>query len=403
MQLPSLGDQTTKQCNCPVGAADLVYDLRQKDGCSDCFYADVAHFSDILVAEIDLRAGAAIDGYRKYVQTELQERARSRGEYGMELLVLGMVIQRYGFAAQHTPRLTVDVARGLLWLRREIPGIKRSVDFLRTLVTHTFLMPKIGHTHSESFSLLELRNLIRWLQATGEFKQEAARLENWYSFLSKVERGDAIRWVQASVKLFRWFQAEAAASLGFYTDGVPLFLAGEHRRRGWREDQLLCAKEPVEYHMNMVAAEIINRGLRDDFASTRRRVLLVPGCLRGARAGKCLARVKDTDITCAGCDPTCTVNRITQGMRREGVEVFVVPHATGFSSWLKRWQLEPDCGVTAVACLLNILPGGFEMRARGIASQCLVLDYPGCQKHWQRKDIATALNETRLLQIVAAT
>ena len=87
-------------------------------------------------------------------------------------------------------------------------------------------------------------------------------------------------------------------------------------------------------------------------------------------------------------------------MKSLGVTVYLVPHSTGFSRWLERWQRVPGCGVTAVACLLNILPGGYEMRARGIASQCVPLDYPGCQKHWRRKGIVTSLNEDRLVQIV---
>jgi hypothetical protein len=88
-------------------------------------------------------------------------------------------------------------------------------------------------------------------------------------------------------------------------------------------------------------------------------------------------------------------------MRGLGAKVYLVPHSTGFSRWLERWQRQPDTGVAAVACLLNILPGGYEMRARGIASQCVPLDYPGCAKHWRRKAIATGLNEDRLVQIVA--
>ena len=38
-------------------------------------------------------------------------------------------------------------------------------------------------------------------------------------------------------------------------------------------------------------------------------------------------------------------------------------------------------------------PGGFDMRARGIASQCVLLDYPGCKKHWDREGIPTGVNE----------
>jgi hypothetical protein len=90
-------------------------------------------------------------------------------------------------------------------------------------------------------------------------------------------------------------------------------------------------------------------------------------------------------------------------MRELGVKVYIVPHASGFSRWLRRWQHEHETGVAAVACLLNILAGGYEMRARGIASQCVPLDYPGCQKHWRRMGIPTAVNEERLVRIVTGS
>jgi hypothetical protein len=93
---------------------------------------------------------------------------------------------------------------------------------------------------------------------------------------------------------------------------------------------------------------------------------------------------------------------MTRRMRSLGAKVYLVPHSTGFSRWLDRWQREPDTGVVAVACLLNILPGGYEMRARQIPSQCVPLDFPGCHKHWRSKAIATSLNEERLVQIVAS-
>jgi hypothetical protein len=77
-----------------------------------------------------------------------------------------------------------------------------------------------------------------------------------------------------------------------------------------------------------------------------------------------------------------------------------MPHTTGFSRWLDRWQREPEVGVAAVACLLNILPGGYAMRARRISAQCVPLDYPGCRKHWNSEGILTGVNEERLVRIV---
>jgi hypothetical protein len=88
-------------------------------------------------------------------------------------------------------------------------------------------------------------------------------------------------------------------------------------------------------------------------------------------------------------------------MRDLGATVYLVPHTTGFSQWLSRWQGKPEVGVTAVACLANILAGGYEMRARRVASQCVLLDYPGCRKHWSREGVPTDLNEERLVQIVS--
>lgn len=402
MQLPENSGQVTHTDGGCV-AVRLVYDLRT-GASSNRFYNQVARFSDRLLTVIDFRAAAIIDDYATYVQSEKREPPRSRGEYAIEFLLLGLLIRRYAGAAENTSAWAVHLARGLYFLRSLSRWIKPSADFLRAGVTRFLLLPKIGRLAGSDWQLLAgLPVLIRWLRATGEFEQEAARLENWRSFLGSLPQQEAHRCVEISTELFDWFQWDAAKELGPYTEGVPRFLAGEHRRRGLREDQISCAKQPVEYHLNMVAAEIMNRGLHDGFARAARRIVLVPGCLRGARASKCKARVKDTDITCAACDPTCNVNRITRRMRQQGIDVFIVPHSTGFSRWLERWQREPECGVTAVACLLNIVPGGLEMRARRIASQCVVLDYPGCKKHWDREGIPTAANEDRLVRIVTVS
>ncbi len=90
-------------------------------------------------------------------------------------------------------------------------------------------------------------------------------------------------------------------------------------------------------------------------------------------------------------------------MREVGATVYLIPHSTGFSRWLERWQREPDTGVVAIACLMNILPGGYEMRARRIASQCVPLEFPGCRQHWRQERLPTKLNEERLVRIVSPT
>ena len=161
--------------------------------------------------------------------------------------------------------------------------------------------------NGQLYSPDRLPRLIQWLEATGEFEQETIRLNNWRSFLRSLPREEAARCIESSVVLFDWFQREADKALGVYTQGIPRFLTAEYARRGCREDQIFCGKEPVEYHLCMVAAEIMNRGLRDDFSRTARKVVLMPACMRGAYASLCQARVSGVDIQCAACSPDCEV------------------------------------------------------------------------------------------------
>jgi hypothetical protein len=180
------------------------------------------------------------------------------------------------------------------------------------------------------------------------------------------------------------------------------FLKSTYAGRSSREDQIFCGRLPVEYHLGMVAAEVMNEGLRDDFQRKSRKVVLVPTCMRGAHSDTCKAVIRGLDMTCTGCDRDCAVHRITRRMRAEGIDVYIVPHASSFSRWLERWQNDPTVGVAAVACMMNILPGGYEMRTRGIASQCVPLDFPGCQKHWAEEAVPTSVNEERLVKIVTS-
>jgi hypothetical protein len=343
-----------------------------------------------------------IGNYAQHVQLKLREAERGREEYGLDLLVLGLVLARYLGAAESTPRWMVGLASELYWLRREAPWTKAGADLGRAALHRFFLGRNIGcKARSGPCTLSRLWRLTDWLQATGEFEQEIRRLNDWRSFLYTLPEAEANRWMGLSVEIFEWFECEAAAALSPYTAGVQDFLAGEHALRGMREDQIFCGRSPVEYHLAMLAAEMMNRGLKEQFDQKPNKVVLVPACMARQKADACRAQVSGPDMTCAGCDPACTINRIAGQMRRLGAEVYLVPHATGFSRWLARWQREPDTGVVAIACLMNILPGGYEMRARRIASQCVPLDFPGCKKHWRRDRLATGANEERLVEIVA--
>jgi len=336
---------------------ELVYDLRIDEQSSEHFYAEVAAFSERVVAEIERRAGPALDGYSRYVTTSLREAPRSRGEYALELLTVGMAIRLYGRVAASSPGWVIDLARGLFAARRRSPSLKPLADFLRAGLFQLFIRRKLDRPPGESahhperpggeIACSRLPRLIEWMQATGEFEQEWRRVDNFRSYWSQLPLNDAENWMAVSVALFDWFTSAADDALGRYTAGVIHFLETTYAARFWREDQIFCGRLPVEYHLGMVAAEVMNEGLRENFRSRPRKVVLVPGCMRGARTETCQAVIDGLDIRCRGCDPECAINRITRRMLDQGSEVYIVPHSTGFSRWLERWQNDPTVGVAA--------------------------------------------------------
>ncbi len=394
--------------------SNLVYNLRNGSCDSNAFYAETSRFAEKIVARIDDHAGPILDGYCRHLRVYIEEAPRSRGEYEVEFLTLGMALRRYETAAQALSGWVVTLAQFLILLRRNVPILKAPADWLRAKLSRHFFLPSILSSPEcyplarndveqpgPGSPLARLSRLIRWLGATGEYEQEALRLKNWRNYLATLTPENARHCMCAAIESFDDFACEAASTLGTFTEGVNRFLSGEYAHRRCREDQVFCGRPPVEYHLNMLAADVMNLGLQDSFKRTARKVVLVPACMRGAKAEVCKARIHGVDMTCMACDPNCAVNRITQRMRKLGARVYLVPHSSGFSRWLDRWERETGVGVTAVACMLNILPGGFEMRSRRIASQCLPLDYPGCKKQWDAKGIPTAINEDRLVRLIA--
>lgn len=373
----------------------LVYDLRAGESGSDNFYLTLAAFTDRVLSFIRRRSG-------HNAQVTLGESDGGSNGFELGLLTAGTMLRQYLGAAEQTPSWAAALARALFRLRNKLVWIKPPADLGRAILIRYFLAPykcsaaKPGALTPRRFSLL-----IRWMEATGEFEQVVLRLKKWRSFLDPMSRDDRESRLRASIEIAEWFEAAASEALGKYTPGVEQFLSGEYARRGLREDRIFCGSRVVEYHLAMVASEIMNRELRPGFAKTARRVVLLPACMRRKSASECHARVSGVDISCAACDSGCAINRITRKMREQNVVVYIVPHSTGFSRWLERWQSEPDTGVLAAACMLNILPGGYEMQSRHIASQCVPLDYPGCAKHWRKTALSTRLNEERLVRITA--
>lgn len=245
-----------------------------------------------------------------------------------------------------------------------------------------------------------LAHLFEWLLAAGEYDDELGRLCGWQVFLSSTaERAPAI--LRELAAFAEGFEANSRATLGAFTAPVDDFLRRVLFRRGAAEDTVQCSRARIEYHVNMVGAEILNRAWRKAFLACDRRVVVLPGCARRRSGTDCLAFRSETELRCRACSTDCSVAAATQVAARSGDEALAVVHGSDFSRFLASPSLAGgNVAIVGVACVPGLVGAGWRARAKGLPAQCVLLDSSACE-HWREDPEPTTLDLEELGRILA--
>jgi hypothetical protein len=378
----------------------LPYQLQNHPLGSDGYYRDVDAFADQVLEAMEASFGPWLDDFRSFVGAAGIETPRSRPEYGLELLMLGTLWRTVGGAALGAVPLPLYVSAGLAGVRR-VALFKAAADWGRGI-----LLTAWGNYPSRSApdaapTLAQLDKLLRWLRATGDFGQEVIRLRAWRTYLRRRTPEEAARILAGACDCAAWFARESAAVLGRYTPEVERFLAEEHSRYRFREDWVFCGRRREEYHLNMVGAALMNRAFRPEFLARPRQAVLLPACLRREPGGGCRAVRSALGWQCRECAAGCGVRQLTRLGRKYDFEVYFVPHESSlFARGVAAPEVRERLGVVGVACVLNLLSGGWKVKALGIPVQCVLLNYSGCPKHWLKEGLMTEINHRQLLKVL---
>lgn len=376
----------------PDGSAPFAYDISAAEG---EFYCALSDFTDDELTRIDDRIGGTVDRFIAFIMLCKKENLRSRNEYLLEPLIAGILWNEYSgrsrsAAASQLVRLSIYST-----FRSIHPALKRCCDakkgkLLTSMLNDPALDAPVPGTRS-------FRRFVRWLSATGEFTEEAKRLRHWAEFLDAQTADERREMLSQWSALAGAFASDAKYRLGRFTTGVERVRQNVPVQNFNRENRLFCGRSEPEYHMNMFAAEVMNREFRREFAAARHKVVLLPACMAHPEKGTCRAAAAGGAFTCTGCSASCRINILTRALEPYHVGISIIPHSSGFSRYLKSWA-GTGTALVGVACVLNLLRGGYEMRSLGIPSQCVFLDYSGCAKHWNGR--ATTLSASQLFHIL---
>jgi hypothetical protein len=346
------------------------YMLASENNSSRAFYNVLKHFTD----EVLERASAMPDTFFSlYNENEYSE----INDYILDVLILGVLYAEYGRSNLKFLSIKKYLLKFLFTLRK-YPGIKNRIDALRGKVAWKWLKPT---SFDSKISGYRLCKTIDFLVATSEYREEVSRITGLKNQLLDSTKKKSTKTLQTIVDFAFWFKRTAKSRLGKYTSGVETFLDRHHENYKGKENYFFCARKESEYHLNMVGAEIMNRGLRKQFHKAEEKILLLPSCM--SPSTKCRAKEQDRALICLHCNQKCNISHITREMRKEGVKTVIIKHSSSFSKWLKPWANQKKTALIGVACVLNLLTGGFEMKRQRIPSQCIFLDFPGCRKHWK--------------------
>lgn len=318
----------------------------------------------------------------------------------LELISFGVLWRSYAAKAlkvRNAPFVTL--AKMSEW-RKKHRKVKPLIDFVRGILMTLFLLRgKHCHAVPDIPSLTQVDHVCKWFEATGEFREQALRFIRWRAYWG-TKNPEELRNIFYGIEKFtEWFSERSEAVLGRFTANINRFLEKSRKRYRWREDRVSCGRTRLEYHLNMVGAELLNMAYKSEYNNTPSKVVLLPGCMRGRPQDECESvRVKE-GLICKGCFSKCRVNQLKEMGKKHNFEVYIIPHASDLSLWSPK-PGRPKLGVIASACVPTLVEGGWELKRYDVPAQCVLLEFSGCKKHWGCKGVSTELNIRELKRIL---
>jgi hypothetical protein len=264
-----------------------------------------------------------------------------------------------------------------------------------------FLVPTpIQKTDYSPKELSDIQRLVTWLEATGDFREDAFRYVRWIGYWGMQSNAEFLDAMNIILSFADWFTNESELHMGAFTPNVDSFIEKKNSFYKWREDRFSSLRSRSEYHMNMVGAEIMNHAYRKEFLSAEKRTVLLPGCMRFRSEDACEGIKTKKGIICSGCETQCRVNQLRETGKRHDFDVMVIPHSTDLSQWQTKPN-EPASAVVGVACLSVLVQGGWELKRNNVPAQCILLNKCGCKKHWHEKGFPTQIDVRKLKEVVS--
>jgi hypothetical protein len=242
-----------------------------------------------------------------------------------------------------------------------------------------------------------LRKLLGWLEATGEYSYEIPVVEKWLGYWQQQKIQTIATDLTRIINFTDVFVKVGDNMLGSFLN--PLFFTVYQRTIPTnREDYFQVSKPEPEYMLNLLSAEWLNEINDEVFQSFEAKKLMAPGCMRPENGKNCNAIQDGAYLKCSLCNSTCNIFKLRNEIQSEDSEIRIAVHQSTFKA--EAVQLK-ESGIVGVACAGCLLSGGLMLKQKDISAKCLILNNPGCNKHWTETGEETNISYSQVEKILA--
>lgn len=388
----------------------LTYTLKAGKKNSNPYYEDIADLANRWSVRALDQSGKLIHAFQIHLQDAGQP-DRSPLELAFELLALGVTLREHYKQMLQQPVWTLRAQQALLNGQNRHPRLEAIYKQLRgglnRLARGKAGPPLLPQDAAELDLATAGPRLLAWLRANGE-ETQARRLSEWTGWLAWQDQMAAQAALRAILELAASFEQQSQAILGKYTRGLAGFHKRDPLRRRWRHDAELLERTRLEYELGMLGTEVLNRVHRHHFLEAKRKIVIVPPCMRRMRDA-CQAIDTPYGARCQACNATCAVHTISRLGEKKGFDVYIMPDDLAKLADPPGSQSMPNelakqdgvsTGVLGVACALMNWKGAWDLEALGLAGQGVLLEFAGCKNHWTHDGVVTATNLEQIAQVI---
>lgn len=301
----------------------------------------------------------------------------------LEGLLIGVYWELYKNDAMVLSEKSHKILATLSNRRNESKKSKELIDDVRgMLLTKEFSKEKNGDDLELNKSNLKI--LLDYLEATGDFIYQLPYLKKYEHEITP-EKLDLFR------ELATWFLQNSSKYLATYTLGFKEFFKNNEISHNLKEDIIFFNSPEELYHLNMLGANLMNRIFRPDFQSRKRKVLLLPSCMKISK-DKCKAENTRLGPVCRLCNKNCNIFKIAKDFPHE---LYLIEHNSDSLKGATKKDLV-ELGIIGVTCVLNLISGGYQASKIGIPPQCVLLNRVACSKHWLSEDSPSTIDVQEL-------